>query len=259
MAKYRQIQTCFWDDSLVEEMNTEEKIFYLFLLTGPNVKQCGCYTLTPKQISNKTDIDKKKVEELIRKFENEYKSIKYSSKTKEILILNFHKYNWTSSPKVKNCIMTEISEIKEESFKSYLYAKLCEKYRLSIDYVKSIHSLSIDYPKTIDRLSKDYGEEEKEKEKEKEKGGGKKFATTTSPSFFDLQSIVEYGLQKGVDEKYSKRFFDYYEKKKWMCGKTKIEDWRVKFDEWITEDEVEGKDKIQTNQPKQVSESAFTL
>ena len=247
MAKYRQVQTCFWSDTKVlDEMDFIDRYFYLYLLTNPHVTQSGCYEISISQMTNESGIEEKEIRKLLKKFEEEFEVIIYDYKTKELLIMNFYKYNWTSSLKVKTCVEKEILQIKSKKIIDYakaIFNKIYPMHRLSFDEI---------YP--MDRQS-----QEKEKEKEKEKGGGKKFATTTSPSFFDLQSIIEYGLQKGVDEKYSKRFFDYYEKKKWMCGKTKVEDWRVKFDEWITEDEIEGKKSVQTNQPKQVSESAFTL
>ena len=39
------------------------------------------------------------IEKLIGRFIKEHKMIDYDYETKEILILNWHKYNWTKSPK----------------------------------------------------------------------------------------------------------------------------------------------------------------
>ena len=77
MALYRQILTCFWDDDKVmDEMDLEEKFFYLYLLTNQRVKQCGCYDISWKKTVLETTLSKEKIEDMLEKFENEYKQIK---------------------------------------------------------------------------------------------------------------------------------------------------------------------------------------
>ena len=61
------------------------------------------------------------IERLIKRFEQHLKVIKYNETTKEIFILNWHKYNWTKSPKVMGCIVKELKEIKNSTFKQILY------------------------------------------------------------------------------------------------------------------------------------------
>jgi hypothetical protein len=48
-AKYRMVRTDFWKDLIVPEaMTTEDKYFYLYLLTNPNTTQIGVYQITKK-------------------------------------------------------------------------------------------------------------------------------------------------------------------------------------------------------------------
>ncbi|HBG0373076.1 DnaD domain protein [Clostridioides difficile] len=96
-----------------------------------------------------TGYNRETVEKLIKRF-IEYGKIKYDSTTKEILIINWSKHNFSKSPKVRTCILKEVESIKNKEFQQYMY-RVC-----------------IDYGYSIDTVSIDYGEKEKEKEKQKE-------------------------------------------------------------------------------------------
>jgi len=159
MAKYRQIMTSFWTDPWVLELTPEQKYFYLYLLTNSKVKQCGIYEISKKQMEYETGYTSDTITKLLSLFQ-EWKKIRYSMKTHEICIINFPKYNFTASDKVKKCIRKEFGEVKDKRL---------------IPYVYGIDTLYIDYKYPMDSVSIDYvnnkEEEEKEKEEEKEEGG----------------------------------------------------------------------------------------
>ena len=46
--------------------------------------------------------------------------IDYDYETKEILILNWHKYNWTKSPKFEVSLKKYANEIKNEKFRNHI-------------------------------------------------------------------------------------------------------------------------------------------
>ena len=166
MAKYRAIQVDFWEDGFVLDLTPEEKYFYLYLLSNSRTTQCGCYELPYKVVEMQTGYNRETVQKLLKRFE-EYGKTSYNEETKEILIKNWHKHNFSKSPKVKNCILKEIEKIKSKDYKDYLY-RVCIEYgypidTVSIDYKNSNNSLD----KDLDSLSIDLGEKEKEKEKEK--------------------------------------------------------------------------------------------
>lgn len=150
MAKYRALQVNFWDDGFTLDLTPEEKYFYIYLLTNSRTSQCGCYELPYKIIEMQTGYNRETVEKLLGRF-IEYGKIEYNKETKEILIINWSKHNFTKSPKVMNCILKEIEDIKNVEFKRIMY------------------DLCLDFGYPIDTLSIDYGEKEKQKEKQKQK------------------------------------------------------------------------------------------
>ena len=139
MAVYRQIQVSFWEDTFVLDLTPEEKYFYIYLMTNSKTKQCGVYEIPKRVMELETGYNRETVDKLIKRFV-EYGKIDYCEETKELLLRNWLKYNSFKSPKVLQCILSEVAKIKHLPFKKY----------------------------TTDSLSIDSGEE-KEKEKEKEK------------------------------------------------------------------------------------------
>ena len=170
MAVYRNIHINFWEDSKVlEKMNIEERYFLLYLLTNPHTNQIGCFEISKRQMKNETDFDFSKISELLKKFEHKLNLIVYSEETNELFIKNWHKYNWSKSPKVRVCIEKEFVEIKDNSLKNLLYKMLVETYgkdTLSIQYQYSIESLCIKKEKEKEKEKEQEQEEEQEKEKE---------------------------------------------------------------------------------------------
>lgn len=155
MAIYRYIHVSFWEDTKVQdEMTPMDRYFMLYLLTNPHSSQVGVFEISKKQISNEIGYDVETVEKLLLKFENDLNIIKYDNSTKELMILNWYKYNWTTSSKVKSCIEKEMKKIKSEKFLDYLN-------RVCIPYM---------YPMDTDAQKK---EKEKQKQKETENKNNK--------------------------------------------------------------------------------------
>ena len=122
MAKYRQIHTTFWNDSLVLDLTPEQKYFYLYLLTNPNVTQCGIYEISLKQISYPTGYNKDTILNLLEHF-SYLNKIVYSKDTNEIAVCNFLKYNASESPSVKKCIEKDLKCVKNKDLIKYLYSE----------------------------------------------------------------------------------------------------------------------------------------
>ena len=142
MAIYRNVQLSFWTDNKVEdEFTPEDKYFYLYLLTNPQTNICGCYEVSYKQMCNQTGYNKDTIERLINRFEKVHNMIRYSKDTKEILILNWYKYNWSSSAKVIIGIDSVAKHIKCKTFKDYVYKMLdAKKNGTDIDYEYTIQT-----------------------------------------------------------------------------------------------------------------------
>lgn len=120
MAIYRQVQLSFWsDEKVLDEFTPEDKYFYLYLFTNPQTNLCGCYELGWTQTVSQLGYNKDTISRLLDRFETVHKVIRYSKETKEVLILNWYKYNWQGGNQTP-CIAKEIEKVKDAEFKQYL-------------------------------------------------------------------------------------------------------------------------------------------
>ena len=146
MAIFRKVHTQIWSDPFFSELDSDRKIFYLYLLTNERTKQCGIYEISKRHIAFDLHISVDKVNKLIEYFSLIGK-IRFSESTNELALKNWAKYNYSTSPKVVKCIESELKLVKN---------------RVLIEYIYS-----------IDTLSQEEKEEEEEKEedaKPKDKG-----------------------------------------------------------------------------------------
>ena len=152
MAIFRKIHTSFWSDSFVSELDNDQKLFYIYLMTNERTKQCGVYEITKKQISFDLGYSIDKVSKMLQYFISSGK-IRFNEKTNELAIGNWLKYNGSTSPKVQSCINQEFSKVKDT---------------LLIQYVKSMDT----HPQ------EEQEEEEEQKQEQKE--------DFVSPEFLDV-------------------------------------------------------------------------
>ena len=142
MAIYRNLYISFWTDTKVEDDFTpEDKFFYLYLLTNPQTNICGCYEISFNQVSQQTGYNKDTIMRLIDRFENVYEVIHYNKETKEILILNWYKYNWSDSDKTLSYVKSATKNIKCDSFRRYVLDVL-EKVRTKSNEKVSLKEIS---------------------------------------------------------------------------------------------------------------------
>lgn len=121
MAFYRSIQMTFWTDTkIADEFTPEDRYFYLYLFTNPHTNLSGCYEIGIRQIANEIGYKTEAVEKLIHRFETTHGVAKYSKETKEMLLLNWYKYNWTTSEKFRKPLLKEIQSVKNPDFQQYL-------------------------------------------------------------------------------------------------------------------------------------------
>lgn len=138
MAIYRSIHLSFWEDSKIyDDFTPEDKYFYLWLLTNPKTNMVGCYEISFKKAQSELGYTRDVIENLLDRLVN-YDSVKYNKKTREVLILNWHKYNWTKSSKLDKPLTKGIDNIKCLEFKEYLVEKYnnredCIPYTYPID------------------------------------------------------------------------------------------------------------------------------
>ena len=121
MAIYRTINMLFWrDPKIADDFTPEDKYFFLYLLTNPHTNLCGCYEISIKQASDETGYGKDTIERLLNRFEEVHHVLNHCKSTKEVLILNWHKYNWTASSKFISALKKEIVNVKNETYRDMI-------------------------------------------------------------------------------------------------------------------------------------------
>lgn len=139
MAIFRCVSPSFWSDPKVDDDFTpEDKYFYLYLLTNPHTTLSGCYELGKRQASRELGYNEETVDRLINRMETVHNVIRYDKATKEILLLNWHKYNWSKSPKCLKGVEYSLQNIKSDAFRKYCTDTLSIQYRYSIDTTVSV-------------------------------------------------------------------------------------------------------------------------
>lgn len=133
MAKYRQLHTDFWNDGFVLDLTPEEKYFYIYIMTNSKTTQCGVYELPKRIIETQTGYNRETVDKLLKRFE-EYKKICYCEETKEIIILNWIKYNQPNNTNAIKCVNKELKSIKNTEFIVMLYNQ-CVNQKLDIEAI----------------------------------------------------------------------------------------------------------------------------
>lgn len=140
MAVYRKVSISFWTDPKVDEkFSPEDKYFFLYLLTNPHTNLCGCYEISYNQLSRETGYSEDTILVLLDRFERVYNMIRYDKTTYEMLVLNWKRYNWNSSPKFASSVDKEISKVKNASFREFLM----QDDTVSIQYPYSTDTVSI--------------------------------------------------------------------------------------------------------------------
>ncbi|WP_123054498.1 DnaD domain protein [Clostridium sp. JN-1] len=142
MAKYRQLHTDFWNDGFVLDLTPEEKFFYIYLMTNSNTTQCGIYELPKRIIETQTGYNRETVDKLLLRFQ-EYKKIQYFDETKEIIILNWLKYNKPNNLNAIKCVNKELRNVKNRAFISIFY-KQCLKEELDIENIFNGIEINVD-------------------------------------------------------------------------------------------------------------------
>ncbi|MDT3497702.1 DnaD domain protein [Bacillus toyonensis] len=123
MAVYRNVQVNFWQDEFILDLTSEERYFYIYLLTGTKTKQCGIYILPKRVAELETGYSMETVEKLLNRFV-EYGKIFYDMETKELFIVNWLRYNPILNTNVEKCVLRELKTVKNKEF-IHMYLRRC--------------------------------------------------------------------------------------------------------------------------------------
>ena len=68
MATQRLVNTNFWKDTYVIDLDPVQKLLFLYFLTNPNTTLAGVYEISLRQVAFDTGIDRDMVEKILNKF-----------------------------------------------------------------------------------------------------------------------------------------------------------------------------------------------
>lgn len=112
MAKNRYINTKLWSDSFVQALETNAKLFFLYILTNEHTNIAGIYEISKHTMSFETGLTTKAITKGIKTL-TESKKVFY---TKEhIIICNFTKYQESKkSEKIQQGIINILTELPQK-------------------------------------------------------------------------------------------------------------------------------------------------
>ncbi len=131
MSKKRYVDTKFWDDEYICELDPSEKLLFLYFLTNTLTNLCGIYEIAIKRIAFDTGFDSEMVKKILARFSEDGKIYYIEG---YVYIKNFEKYQYNNNPKIVAAM-----EREKEAIPSHIMEK--------------INNLSITYPYPIDSQS----------------------------------------------------------------------------------------------------------
>lgn len=106
MAKFRYVNTHFWDDSFITTLDPHEKLLFLYLLTNPLTLISGVYEINVRRIAFDTGIDEEEIRRILDRLVGEGKII-YDSPW--LAIINFLRHQ-ALNPKVTRGVAAALAD-----------------------------------------------------------------------------------------------------------------------------------------------------
>lgn len=223
MATYRNVQMSFWTDSkITDDFTPEDKLFFLYVMTNPRTSLCGCYECSKKQMSRDIGYSEETISNIIYRMDVIHKVAKYDDETREILILNWDKYNWTESSKVLDGAFKGAVKIKSKEFRYFVLNKLEQRgYPVPHELFEEIGyaypmDKTVAFPFTVtDNVNVSHN---------------KPTGRFTPPT---VEEVSEYIREKQyhVD---AESFIAFYQSKGWKVGNQPMKDWKAAVRTWET-------------------------
>ncbi len=134
MSKQRLINTKFWDDAYISNLDPIEKLLFLYLLSNPLTNILGIYEIELRRIAFDTGIDKDMILKIFERFEKDCKVVYVNG---HIVIINFLKHQNIQNPKMKAGVQRVWAEFSDK-VKSAIADRLRGMDRVCIGYLYSI-------------------------------------------------------------------------------------------------------------------------
>lgn len=149
MANYRQIHVSIWKDQWFLDLNSNEKLLFIYLFSNELASLAGIYKLPIKVIQFETDLSFDFINMTLDKFREDNK-VYFEDGI--VFILNMRKYNKGSS-KVETRIQNDIDEVPDCELKRQYLLYYAEK----IPYPYAIGSISAEMNNNEMNNNENYG------------------------------------------------------------------------------------------------------
>ena len=117
----RNVKSEMWTDPQVfDDFNRTDINAWSYLITSPNTLLCGIVKGSITMMAIQAKMPKEEFLQGIDRIENIHKLLKYNKENSEILILNWHKHNWTKSEKLKASVRKSLQNVKTQEFVDYV-------------------------------------------------------------------------------------------------------------------------------------------
>lgn len=128
--KYRQIETCFWEDGYILELTPAEKLCFIYLFTNDKVNLCGIYELPDRIICSTLGATLEELTDFKNKFT---KDNKYAFYKGWVFINNFADHNkYSPAPNVVKSFLKDFNSVPQEVL-NYFLNNLKLNYKPPID------------------------------------------------------------------------------------------------------------------------------
>lgn len=147
MADYRPLYCSFWTDPDMEPLNPYEKLVYAMLFTCAQTTESGIYSISPKYISERTNITIIKINEILNTLQNTYKKITYDNGV--LFVHGFMRRNFKGNPEmlfrsiVKNFENNPSRVCWTKFLEVYKNHCICNKIKEKLDTLQSVGDTSI--------------------------------------------------------------------------------------------------------------------
>lgn len=243
MAKNRYIDTIFWKDTYISNLDPSEKLLFLYFLTNPYTNIIGIYEISLREIAFDTGFDKDMILRILERFKKDWKIIYLNW---YICIVNFLKHQ-KLNPKTKLWAEKILNEIKPS-----FWLEFQENDRLYIDYIKALNyfNLNLNINSNLNsnwnsNLDENFSDENFSEENSREKNL-KKFWEYENVKLTE-QEVERLKNDFGLDifEKYLKILDEWIEMKGY-----KYKNHNLAFRKWLEKDniwKIWEKQKVKTN------------
>ncbi|MFP4017947.1 MAG: hypothetical protein ACLFUH_01750 [Bacteroidales bacterium] len=229
--KSRTVNTKFWTDSYIEQLNPSEKLLFLYCLTSPQSNLLGIYEVSESRIKFETGLPLETIRKAFERFGNDKKV--------------FYKHNFIIIPKfLEHQRLNNNMKIGVTKLISDLPKWL--KQEIFGNGLKGLGNDSKSFETIRNTLLK--LEMEIESERESEKGKKKPFHPPSK------EDIKEYFKENGYDPEIGEKAFNYYDSANWHDSKgNKIKNWKQKMQGvWFREEHKISKKKRKMSQEREI-------